>query len=193
MKKLLLIDNYDSFTYNLLYSFNALGAEVTVCRNDIERSSLNSLINESDAIVISPGPGKPSEAGHCLDIITEFYQAKPILGICLGHQAIVQAFGGEIVSANEIVHGKTATLEYKQRGLFSNIISSPTVARYHSLQAQKSTMPEDLRVDAVTQDEQTVMAVSHRHLPVFGVQFHPESIMTKQGDAIFEAFLSTIK
>lgn len=193
MKKLLLIDNYDSFTYNLQYSFKSLGAEVIVCRNDIERNALSSLIAESDAVVISPGPGKPSDAGHCLEVISEFHQTKPMLGICLGHQAIVEAFGGKIVSANDVVHGKTAILEYQKRGLFANLSSALCVARYHSLQAQKSTLPNQLRVDAMTQDMQTIMAVSHQSLPVFGVQFHPESIMTRHGNSILKTFLSTIK
>lgn len=192
MIKLLLIDNYDSFSYNLQYAFSSLGVKVMVCRNDIDRAKLDSLIDAHDGVVISPGPGNPQQAGHCLDIIADYHETKPVLGICLGHQAIVEAFGGEIVRADNIVHGKTALLDIESRGLFADMTAPIRVARYHSLQANPRNMPSSLRVDATVRGSNVVMAVSHTQLPVYGVQFHPESIMTRDGDTLLKYFLKKI-
>ena len=184
--KTLLIDNYDSFIYNLKYELELSGVDVTVCRNDIPYDELKRLTKTVDNIVLSPGPGAPREAGHCLKLVKELYSEKPILGVCLGHQVIVEAFGGKVSTAKAIVHGKAETLYSYQSGLLDVLGSKLTVARYHSLSASKLTA--DLRVDAVTEDDE-IMAVSQTEYPVFGLQFHPESIMTRDGTKILKNFI----
>ena len=184
--KTLLIDNYDSFIYNLKYELELAGVEVTVCRNDIPYEELLRLTKSVDSIVLSPGPGAPREAGHCIKLVRELYSEKPILGVCLGHQVIVEAFGGKVSTAKAIVHGKAETLYSYQSGLLDVLSSKITVARYHSLAASKLT--SDLRVDAVTADDE-IMAVSHIEYPIFGLQFHPESIMTRDGTKILQNFI----
>lgn len=188
--KILLIDNYDSFIYNLKYELELSDNEVLVCRNDIEYSELVRLAVSSDAIVLSPGPGAPRDAGHCLKLVQEFSPKLPILGVCLGHQVIVEAFGGRIGKAKSIVHGKASVVTSNQTGLLKGLETRLTVARYHSLAAQQ--LSADLRVDAVSHDGE-VMAVSHNEYPVYGLQFHPESIMTKAGNKILSNFVLLAK
>lgn len=185
--KVLLIDNYDSFIYNLSYELEALGAEVTVCRNDIDYLDLINMVKESDVLVLSPGPGFPKDAGHTIRLIKEFHTCKPILGICLGHQAIVEAFGGVVSHAKIIVHGKTSSVENCGNGIFSGLSKSLSVARYHSLAAIE--LPESLKLIARTNDKE-VMSVAHNHFPTYGIQFHPESIMSTSGTKIIGNFLS---
>ncbi|GAA0197534.1 aminodeoxychorismate/anthranilate synthase component II [Kangiella japonica] len=188
--KILLIDNYDSFIYNLKYELELGGNEVVVCRNDIEYSELASFATSSDAIVLSPGPGAPSDAGHCLKLVGELAPTLPILGVCLGHQVIVEAFGGRVGKAKSIVHGKACVVESNQTGLLKGLEARLTVARYHSLAAQQ--LSADLRIDAVSHDGE-VMAVSHNQYPIYGLQFHPESIMTKAGNKILSNFVQLAK
>jgi anthranilate synthase/aminodeoxychorismate synthase-like glutamine amidotransferase len=184
--RVLLIDNYDSFIYNLKYELELAGNDVTVCRNDIPYQELARLTNKNEAVVLSPGPGSPSEAGHCIELVKEFAKEKPILGVCLGHQVIIEAFGGTVGRAKSIVHGKANTLSTRETGLMQGLGSKIIVARYHSLSATE--VSKELRIDAVTADEE-VMAVSHIEYPVFGLQFHPESIMTKNGTKILKNFI----
>ena len=184
--KTLLIDNYDSFIYNLKYELELAGVEVIVCRNDVPYEELKKLTKSVDSIVLSPGPGAPKEAGHCIKLVRELFSEKPILGVCLGHQVIVEAFGGKVGTAKSIVHGKAANVYSYQSGLLDVLSSKITVARYHSLAATHLT--KDLRVDAVTEDDE-VMAISHIEYPVFGLQFHPESIMTRDGTKILKNFI----
>lgn len=188
--KIVLVDNYDSFIYNLKYELELTGNEVTVCRNDVDYKKLISLCKSSDAVVISPGPGAPNTAGHCLKLVKELAGVKPILGVCLGHQVIVQAFGGEIGAAKSIVHGKTSRLTLNNSGLLATMGKSITVARYHSLAATR--LPGELQIDAVTVDGE-VMAVSHLEHPIFGLQFHPESIMSKDGTKILQTFVACVE
>lgn len=188
--RFLLIDNYDSFIYNLRYDLNSLGVDITVCRNDIDYEQLQSLANTHDAIVISPGPSNPDSAGHCLKLTKEFYSSKPILGICLGHQTIAQAMGGSVVKARQLRHGKTSKISLESSPLFSELGDSINVARYHSLIAQK--LPDSLRVTAFTNTNE-IMAIEHHDFPVYGVQFHPESIMSLQGSKILNNFKSIVQ
>ena len=185
--KILLIDNYDSFIYNLKYELELAGSNVTVCRNDISYQELIGLSKVNDAIVLSPGPGSPDEAGHCIKLVKEFAGQKPILGVCLGHQIIVEAFGGSVNRAKKIVHGKANNLYSYETGLLQGLGDRFIVARYHSLAATAVT--RELQIDAVTEDDE-VMAVSHIEHPIFGLQFHPESIMTKTGSKILKNFIS---
>lgn len=187
--KVLLIDNYDSFIYNLKYELELAGDDVVVCRNDVDYDELIKASKTADAIVLSPGPGAPKDAGHCLELVKELAGVKPILGVCLGHQIIVEAFGGKVGSAKSIVHGKANSITALNRGLFQDLGEKLTVARYHSLSA--SEVSKELRVDAVTEDQE-VMAVSHIEFPIFGLQFHPESIMTKAGSKILSNFIGTV-
>lgn len=188
--KIVLIDNYDSFIYNLKYELEVIGSKVTVCRNDVDYQKLVGLCQRSDAVVISPGPGTPSNAGHCLELVKDLAGEKPILGVCLGHQVVVEAFGGEVGAAKSIVHGKTATLTLNNSGLLARMGKSMSVARYHSLAATR--LPRELRIDAVTADDE-VMAVSHIEYPIYGLQFHPESIMTKEGTKILQNFIDYVQ
>jgi anthranilate synthase component 2 len=181
-----LIDNYDSFTFNVVHALGKEGASVEVFRNDaISADELNA--RGADAIVISPGPSTPNEAGISLDIIAKAHGRVPILGICLGHQAIGQAFGGKVVRADP-VHGKVSVIEHNGRGLFRGLNQGLTVTRYHSLVVERSTFPACLRPTATSADG-LVMALEHQHGPTFGVQFHPESIATDGGAVIFRNFL----
>tara|TARA_R110001606_G_scaffold399310_1_gene584691 strand:+ start:24844 stop:25422 length:579 start_codon:yes stop_codon:yes gene_type:complete len=189
---LLMIDNYDSFTYNLVQYFGELGADVHVHRNDkITIEEIEALNPEK--IVISPGPCTPNEAGVSLEIIKHFAGKKPILGVCLGHQAIGQAFGGEIIHAREIMHGKTSPVYHKNIGVFEGLNNPIIATRYHSLVINKNTLPDCFEVTAWTQNEDgsldEIMGVRHKTLPIEGVQFHPESILTEQGHALLKNFL----
>lgn len=188
---ILLIDNYDSFTYNLYQQITSLGAEVEVVRNDaITIEGIRAL--QPQAIVLSPGPGTPDEAGICLEVVTQLQKEFPILGICLGHQTIVQAFGGEIIQAKEIMHGRMSPLMHKKEGLLINCSFETEVMRYHSLVANGENFPHILlHVDAVTEDGE-IMACHHRSFPIYGLQFHPESYHTDEGNQMIQAFLNTI-
>ncbi|EUJ45688.1 anthranilate synthase component II [Listeria riparia] len=184
---ILLIDNYDSFTYNLYQYLLELGKEVKIVKNNQITLAEVCEINP-ESIVISPGPGTPDEAGMSLAIIREFSGKIPILGICLGHQAIVQAFGGEIVRAPEPVHGKVSTILTNQKGVFNNLNAHFSVARYHSLIAAESNFPTALEITAKTADD-LIMAVRHREFLVEGVQFHPEAILSEYGHEILGNFV----
>lgn len=185
---ILMIDNYDSFTYNLVQYFAELGAEMKVYRNDaITIDGIKKLSPEK--IVVSPGPSSPEHAGISVDVIHEFSGKIPILGVCLGHQAIGHAFGGKIVRAKTLMHGKTSRIKHDGKGVFTGL-SNPFVAtRYHSLVIEKSTCPDCLDVTALSEDDGEIMGVKHKTLPVWGVQFHPESILTKEGKKILSNFL----
>lgn len=188
---ILLIDNYDSFTYNLYQQVSALGKEVTVIRNDAITIEEIEQLNP-EAIIISPGPGTPTEAGISIEVIQKLYQKYPILGICLGHQSIGAAFGANIVQANTIMHGKISTISYRNMYLFESFDEPVTVMRYHSLVIDENTLSEDLEVLARAQDDNEIMAIKHRDYPLFGLQFHPESIGTVQGNQMIQAFITTI-
>lgn len=187
---ILLLDNYDSFTYNLYHYLGELGAETLVKRHD-ELSVEEALALTPEAIVISPGPCDPDKAGISLELVTAAAGRCPILGVCLGHQAIAQAFGGRIVRATQLMHGKLSAVHHNSTGLFDEIPSPFTVTRYHSLIAEEASLPGCLEVTART-DDGTIMALRHRDLPIHGVQFHPESIETKQGHRLLQNFLSIV-
>jgi len=189
---LLMIDNYDSFTYNLVQYLGELGAEVSVHRNDkITLAEIDALSPRH--IVISPGPCTPNEAGISMDVIRSFAGQVPILGVCLGHQCIGQAFGGRIVHANEVMHGKTSLISHTDTGVFKGLDDPLEATRYHSLVIEKESLPEGLDVTAWTENDpgviDEIMAVRHRQLCVEGVQFHPESILTEHGHALLRNFL----
>ena len=189
---IVLIDNYDSFTYNLVQYIGALEPDIRVIRNDAcTPEEIEAM--RPDAIVISPGPGKPSEAGICIEAIRYFKDKVPILGVCLGHQAICEAFGGNVSYAKELMHGKSSMAQIKEAlPLFQNIGTKMQVARYHSLAAIRESLPEELKVAAETDDGE-VMAVEHRDYPVYGLQFHPESVLTPKGMTLIENFLNIAK
>ncbi|MFJ7735444.1 anthranilate synthase component II [Lysinibacillus sp. NPDC097287] len=185
---ILLIDNYDSFTYNLYQQVSMLGKDVKVVRNDeLTIAEVEAL--QPEAIILSPGPGTPDEAGITVDVVKELHTKFPILGICLGHQSIGQAFGGNIVQAKNIMHGKLSTLQYERTGLFAYLDNEVEVMRYHSLIIEPSTLHEDFIVTATSSDDGEIMAIQHKHYPVFGLQFHPESIGTKEGSQMVLAFI----
>ena len=187
----LVIDNYDSFTYNLVQYLLELGEEVIVHRND--EISLDRIREANpQQIVISPGPCTPNEAGISVDCIKEFGRSTPILGVCLGHQSIAQAFGGKIVRASQVMHGKTSSIKHDSRGVFANLEGSFIATRYHSLVVEERSLPDCLEVSAWSNDEgslKEIMAVRHRELFVEGVQFHPESILSEHGYQILKNFL----
>ena len=183
---ILLVDNYDSFTYNLVHLFGELGAEVTVRRNDVIDADGAARLGATH-LVISPGPGRPAEAGATVEIVRRLAPTLPTLGVCLGHQAIVEAFGGEIGAARELVHGKDCTVRHDGRGLFAGLPEELEAGRYHSLAAE--TIPDELEISA-TADDGEVMGVRHRELPIDGVQFHPESVLTPLGREIARNFLA---
>jgi len=184
---LLLIDNYDSFTYNLAQYFGELGCELFVKRNDeISLDEIGALAPEH--ICISPGPGTPREAGISKDIVLRFGAKVPILGVCLGHQCIVEAHGGKIVRAASLVHGKSSTIRHNGSGLFTGLPTPLEAGRYHSLVAQRSSFPACLEIIAESDDGE-IMALRHREFPVYGVQFHPESVLTRDGKKILARFL----
>jgi anthranilate synthase component 2 len=185
--RVLLIDNYDSFTWNLVHLIGGLGATVDVVRNDAITVQ-EALDGGHDALVLSPGPCTPNEAGICLDLVREGAAEKPIFGVCLGLQTIGQAFGGEVVRAPLPMHGKVSLIEHKARGLFRGVNGPIEATRYHSLIVARDTLPQDLSIEAETQDGQ-IMALSHRDLPVHGVQFHPESIASQHGATLLRNFL----
>ncbi|HEY3637262.1 MAG TPA: aminodeoxychorismate/anthranilate synthase component II [Rhizomicrobium sp.] len=184
---LLLIDNYDSFTWNLVHYFGELGEDVVVKRND-ELGTADALAMRPDAIVLSPGPCDPDRAGICLDLITVSNGSVPILGVCLGHQAIGQAYGGHIVRAPAPMHGKLSRIRHTGRSVFRGLDDGFEATRYHSLVIDPATIPKCLEVTATT-DDGVIMGVMHRDLPVHGVQFHPESIASQHGHALLRNFL----
>ena len=185
---ILVIDNYDSFTYNLVQYLGELGTEPFVRRNNaITLAEIATL--KPERIVISPGPGRPEQAGITLDVIKKFGATIPLLGVCLGHQAIGMAFGGSVVRATAPMHGKTSTVSHDGRGVFAGIASPFTVGRYHSLVVQKAGLPTALEISAQTEDDGTIMALRHREFPIHGVQFHPESILTREGQHLLRNFL----
>jgi anthranilate synthase component II len=185
----LVIDNYDSFTYNLVQYLGELGADVKVMRNDA--GSVAAVVDaRPDRIVISPGPGRPEDAGITVTLIGALGQTTPILGVCLGHQAIGAAFGGSVTRAPAPLHGKTSRIEHDGRGVFAGLDGPFAAARYHSLIVSDERFPNALEVSARTCDDRTIMGLRHREWPVHGVQFHPESILTEQGRTILQNFLA---
>ncbi|MEA1942877.1 MAG: aminodeoxychorismate/anthranilate synthase component II [Pseudomonadota bacterium] len=187
---LLIVDNYDSFTFNLVHYFQELGATTRVIRNDA-MSADEALALGACGIVLSPGPCDPDRAGICLGLIEKAPASLPILGVCLGHQAIGQAFGGEVVSAMQIMHGKTSLIEHDGTGVFAGLANPFTATRYHSLAVRPGSVPDALRVTAKTQDGE-IMGLSHRERPIHGVQFHPESIASEHGHDLLANFLALI-
>jgi anthranilate synthase component 2 len=189
---ILMIDNYDSFTYNLVQYFGELGAEVAVHRNDqISVGEVAAL--KPSHIILSPGPCTPNEAGICLDLIAQLKGRFPILGVCLGHQSIGQAFGGVVKRAREVMHGKVSPIHHADTGVFRGLPSPYTATRYHSLIVEEATLPKELEVTAWTQkpdgSRDEIMGLRHKTLPIEGVQFHPESILTEHGHQLLKNFL----
>ena len=189
---ILMIDNYDSFTFNLVQYLQTLGAEVEVARNDaLTVDQIRALAPER--IVISPGPCTPNEAGVSLEVIRELGPNTPVLGVCLGHQSIGQAYGGRVVRAGNIMHGKTSRIRHEGRGVFAGLPDAYEATRYHSLVVQRGSLPPELEVTAWTENEdgsfEEIMGLRHREHPVEGVQFHPESILTEHGHALLKNFL----
>ena len=189
---ILMIDNYDSFTFNIVQYMSELGATLKVVRNDeISPQQIRDLNPEK--IVISPGPCTPNEAGISVDVIKEFHSSIPILGVCLGHQSIAQAFGGKIVRAKKVMHGKVSQIHHNNTGVFDNLDQDFTATRYHSLVVERHSLPSCFEVTAWTYDEANdfdeIMGIRHRDFPVEGVQFHPESILTEHGHLLFKNFL----
>ena len=187
---LLMIDNHDSFTFNLVHYFAELGSEVRVVRNDISIKDIIAL--RPDYVVISPGPGTPDQAGITIEAIRFFAGKIPVLGVCLGHQSIAQAFGGRIVSAETLMHGKTSSIFHTQTGIFRGLSQPFTATRYHSLIIESASLPDCFQVTAWTEragQPYEIMGIQHRKLPLYGVQFHPESILTEQGRLLLHNFL----
>ncbi len=188
MTKTLVIDNYDSFTYNLVHYLGELGADIIVRRND--KVTLEEIAAIApDAIVLSPGPCTPNEAGVCLAVIDRFKTTIPMLGVCLGHQAMGQALGGDVVRAPSLFHGKTSKINHTGKGLFFGLNAGFEATRYHSLIVKRETLPADLEVTATT-DDGLIMGMQHKSLPIHGVQFHPESIASENGHALLQNFLN---
>jgi anthranilate synthase component II len=182
------LDNYDSFTYNLVQYLGELGADIRVVRNDaVTVEAIRAA--RPDRIVISPGPGRPEHAGVTMDVIRELGRATPILGVCLGHQAIGAVFGGAVVRAAVPMHGKTSTIEHDGRGIFTGLTEPFPASRYHSLIVSDEGLPAELEVTARTKEDGTIMGLRHRSWPVYGVQFHPESILTGEGHRLLRNFL----
>ncbi len=188
---ILVIDNYDSFVYNLVHYVEDFGVKTEVVRNDA-LSAADALKKKPQAIILSPGPCTPNEAGICLDLLKHAPESMPMLGVCLGHQAMGQAFGGEVVSARAIMHGKVSDVRHKGGGLFRGLPSPFHATRYHSLAVKRDTFPSAFAIDAETDDGE-VMGMSHKTRPVFGLQFHPESIASEHGHALIANFLSAAK
>ncbi|KIN61322.1 Anthranilate synthase component II [Sulfitobacter noctilucae] len=189
---LLLIDNYDSFTYNLVHYLGTLGAEVEVHRND-KLSVADALAMRPAGILLSPGPCDPDQAGICLDLTLAAAEARiPLLGVCLGHQTLGQAFGGKVVRAADIVHGKMGQMHHEGTGVFAGLPSPFAATRYHSLVVDRDSLPDCLTVTAALEDG-TIMGLQHRELPLHGVQFHPESIRSEHGHAMLQNFLDEMK
>lgn len=183
---ILLVDNYDSFTYNLAHQFPE---ELIVLRND--HPDLMETAEKASAIVFSPGPGRPSEAGLMEEIIERYYQEKPMLGICLGHQAIGEVFGGKISIASKVMHGKVSQLVHQQEGLFQEVSGNTAIMRYHSLIIEPETLPDSFDIYGYADDE--IMAIKHQDFPIFGLQFHPESIGTIEGQKMIDTFLAVVE
>ena len=187
--RVLLVDNYDSFTYNLAHLFGSLGAQVDVMRNDDDGLD-SAAVLDHDALCIGPGPGRPADAGKTLATIGWAVAAhRPVLGVCLGQQAIGEYFGGKVTNAPHLMHGKTSPIEHDGTGVFAGLPSPFGATRYHSLCVAHSPFPAELRANAAS-DDAVIQGVAHRTLPIHGVQFHPESVLTPQGDRIFENFLA---
>lgn len=189
-KKILVIDNYDSFTWNLVHYLEELGAETRVVRND-ELTVEEALASDADGVLLSPGPCSPNEAGICVALIEQARDDLPILGVCLGHQSIGQAFGGEVITAKEIRHGKLSEIRQTGGDLFDGLPETYQVVRYHSLAVKPEDLPDVLVADAFTEDGE-VMALHHKTRPVYGVQFHPESILTEHGHALLKNWLDRL-
>ena len=185
---ILILDNYDSFTYNLVHYLGELGADVRVFRND-QITVREAVALTPERIVVSPGPGRPDQAGISVDLVRHFAGRIPLLGVCLGHQALGQVFGGEIVPALEIVHGKVSPIHHDGRTIFAGLSSPFAATRYHSLTVDRNTLPACLEISAEAEDG-TIMGLRHRELGVEGVQFHPESILTVEGKKLLENFLN---
>jgi len=188
-KHITLIDNYDSFTYNLVHYFSALGAVVNVVRNDAQRPQ-DIIGARPDGIVISPGPCAPKDAGICLELIKTLEGRIPLFGVCLGHQAIGEAFGGNVIRAPQVMHGKTSPVTHSGKGLFAGLPSPFTATRYHSLLVERETLPDCLEITAEV--DGLIMGLQHRTLPIHGVQFHPESIASEHGHAMLKNFLEML-
>ena len=184
---ILVIDNYDSFTYNLVHYLNELGAETRVYRND-DLSAAAAIALRPDAVLLSPGPCTPDDAGICLDFLRQAPESLPILGVCLGHQSIGQAFGGRVVRAKALMHGKTSAIHHSGKGLFRDLPDPFTATRYHSLAVDGGSLPDVLEITAWTDDGE-IMGLQHRSRPIHGVQFHPESIATEGGHKLLGNFL----
>ena len=188
---ILLIDNYDSFAYNLFQLIGEVNPNIVVYRNDkISIDEIRQL--NPKAIVLSPGPGKPEDAGICIDVVKEFYNKIPILGVCLGHQAICTAFGAKVSYAKRLMHGKSSNISLNNNPLFEGLPNEITVGRYHSLSLLEDTLPDSLEIISKAEDDGEVMAVGHKEFNVYGLQFHPESILTPDGLAIIENFLKRV-
>ena len=184
---ILVVDNYDSFTYNLVHYLAELGAQTRVIRND-DMTAAEALALGAEAILLSPGPCSPNEAGICLDLITTAPDDLPIFGVCLGHQAMGQAFGGDVIRAKQLMHGKTSPIHHQGHSVFKGLPSPFTATRYHSLAVRRDTLPDVLEVTAWTEDGE-IMGLAHRTRPIHGVQFHPESIATEHGHQMLANFL----
>lgn len=186
---ILMVDNYDSFTFNLVQALGALGEELVVRRND--RLTVEEVGKMDPAgIVLSPGPGRPADAGCCVELVRSYGHQVPILGVCLGHQAIAEAFGGAVVRASAVVHGKTALITHDGEGVFAGLDNPFSAARYHSLAVREESLPDELVVNAWSGD--VVMGMRHRQMPIHGVQFHPESIATPLGPRLLENFVRIV-
>jgi anthranilate synthase component 2 len=189
--KVLVIDNYDSFVYNLVQYIGELGAETVVYRNDQANIQLLTEL-KPDRIVISPGPGTPEDDryfGVCASILQNLSPNIPTLGVCLGHQGIIHAFGGRIIHAKKLMHGKTCTIKHDQKGIFTDVRNPFTATRYHSLAAERGSIPQCLQITAEAVDDGEIMGIRHRQYPIYGVQFHPESILCEDGKLIIKNFL----
>lgn len=185
---IVIVDNYDSFTYNLVQYFGEIDSDIRVFRNDaIEVAGIREL--KPDRIVISPGPCTPKEAGISRDVIRELGPTIPLLGVCLGHQAIGDVFGGDVVRADRIMHGKISSIKHNGNCFFADVPSPFTATRYHSLIIKRDTCPDDLEITAETEDQGEIMAVAHKKHPIWGVQFHPESILTEHGKTMIRNFM----
>jgi len=187
---LLVIDNYDSFTYNLVHYAQEMGAKTHVIRND-DMGAGQALSLGAKAVLISPGPKTPDEAGMCLDLLTQAPEDLPILGICLGQQSIGQAFGGKVIRAKQIMHGKVSDIHHDNTGLFENLDSPFKATRYHSLSVERESLPDCLAVNAWTEDQE-IMSLRHKTRPIHGLQFHPESIASENGHALIAKFLQIV-
>jgi anthranilate synthase component 2 len=184
----LIIDCYDSFTYNLVQQVGALGAKPVVLTSDTPLPRVREVA--PDRIILSPGPGRPEDAGVCLDVLATMSRRIPTLGVCLGHQAIYTVYGGEVIPADHLMHGKVSPVRHDGEGIFSGLSNPFTATRYHSLIADPASLPDDLVVSAVSADDGYIMGVRHRTYPVSGIQFHPESILTPSGDQVIRNFVS---